>query len=61
MIKHWKTSLLGLLAIGGAIFHMHFTRLPSGPDWQDHVRYWGHDYMLLTVGIGLLLAKDHNK
>lgn len=61
MIKHWKTSLCGLALFGAALFHMHFSPLPGGAVWQDHVRYWGHDYMILVAGLACLFAKDHDK
>jgi len=58
---HWKTSLAGLAIIGAAIFHMHYTTLPGFANWKDHVHLWGHDYLLIVVGIGLVFAKDHDK
>ena len=59
MIKHWRTSLLGLAAIGVGLWSMHATYVATNTIYFNVVYVWPGQLALLLVGAGLLYAADH--
>lgn len=60
MIKHWKTSLLGVISILLGFWVMHVTYVPSNT-LQFNIQYvWPGALALVFAGIGLIHAKDHD-
>mgnify|MGYP003351381140 CR=1 FL=1 len=49
MLKNWKTTLPGLLALGSVLWNA----------WQTKTLQW-EDLQTALVGVGLVAAKDFN-
>jgi hypothetical protein len=49
MIKNWKTSLFGIVAILAGLY----TGITGKSSWTEAV-------VIISIGTGLLFSKDHN-
>ena len=61
MIKSWKTTILGVIAIGFGLWLMHVRYVPSNTLRFNLVYVWPESFSLIFAGIGLVHAKDHDK
>jgi hypothetical protein len=61
MIRHWKTSLFGLLCIIWGLWLAHVTYVPTNTLRFNLVYVWPAAELFLITGLGLIHAKDHDK
>lgn len=61
IIKHWKTSALGAVALGFGCWAMHVTYVPTNTVYFNACYVWCGPFALIAVGIGLLFAADNDK
>jgi len=59
-LKHWRTTLLGLLCVAIAIWSMTDTWNYTQTVAFHLTHIWPAQLALLAVGIGLLFAADQN-
>lgn len=59
-LKHWRTSLLGLLCLAMAVWSMDDTWNPTQTLLFHVTHVWCGQMAELLIGVALLFAADHN-